>query len=100
MDPALRTVYISSKDEFVALKSGYYGRFYGNVDLDKSDLAFMCPVTVSGNWTGGDSLLRLPVVSENYPAGTIPLEINGVASEQCKVLTLSLIHILDWSQHQ
>ena len=77
----------SKDDEIVVLKSGYTAKIYGSVDLQGSDLSLLSPVRVSGNWSGGNSLLRLPVANpNNYPQTTIPLRIDGVASGQCDVL--------------
>ncbi len=97
------TAFLSKNDEFVALKSGYTGKFYGNVELDKSDLVFMCPVNVSGNWKGGNSLLRVPAVAkgENYDGtdngGTIALNIDGLATEKT---TVNTVKVDDWKQLQ
>lgn len=68
-DPTLYTAWDSQNDELVALKSGYSGRIYGNANLNRSDVTFLCPTTVSGNWTSGNSILRLPTVATgaNYP---------------------------------
>lgn len=91
---AQRTVYKSSNDEFINLESGYVSKFYGSVELDSSMVAFMGPVNVSGNWTGGNSELRLPAVKagENYDGITdgiyIPLNIDGTASGNCGVRTV------------
>lgn len=90
IDMTALTVFNSTEDEFVALKTNYVDKFYGNVELHNSDVAFLSLVEVKGNWSGGDSLLRLPVADPyNYPTVYIPLRIDGVASQQCEVLTVS-----------
>ena len=89
-DPTLYTAWDSQNDELVALKSGYSGRIYGNANLNRSDVTFLCPTTVSGNWTSGNSILRLPTVATgaNYPTVLIPLEISGLSTGTTTVNTV------------
>ena len=89
-DPTLYTAWDSQNDELVALKSGYSGRIYGNANLNRSDVTFLCPTTVSGNWTSGNSILRLPTVATgaNYPTDSIPLEISGLSTGTTTVNTV------------
>ena len=89
-DPTLYTAWDSQNDKFVALKSGYVGRIYGNANLNRSDVTFLCPTTVSGNWTSGNSILRLPAVAtgRNYNTGTIPLKISGLSTGTTTVNTV------------
>ena len=88
------TAWKSENDEMIVLNQGYCDRFYGNVELDKSDVALLSVVNVGGNWTGGDSMLRLPAVAtdENYDGTAdtdIPINIDGKATGSCKVLTVT-----------
>ena len=89
-DPTLYTAWDSQNDELDALKSGYSGRIYGNANLNRSDVTFLCPTTVSGNWTSGNSILRLPTVATgaNYPTVLIPLEISGLSTGTTTVNTV------------
>lgn len=89
-DPTLYTAWDSQNDELVALKSSYSGRIYGNANLNRSDVTFLCPTTVSGNWTSGNSILRLPTVATgaNYPTDLIPLEIGGLSTGTTTVNTV------------
>ena len=89
-DPTLYTAWDSQNDELVALKSGYSGRIYGNANLNRSDVTFLCPTTVSGNWTSSNSILRLPTVATgaNYPTDSIPLEISGLSTGTTTVNTV------------
>ena len=89
-DPTLYTAWDSQNDKFVALKSGYLGRIYGNANLNRSDVTFLCPTTVSGNWTSGNSILRLPAVAPgaNYDTGTIPVQIKGLSTGTTTVNTV------------
>ena len=89
-DPTLYTAWDSQNDELVALKSGYSGRIYGNANLNRSDVTFLCPTTVSGNWTSSNSILRLPTVATgaNYPTVLIPLEIGGLSTGTTTVNTV------------
>ena len=94
-DPTLYTAWDSQNDELVALKSGYSGRIYGNANLNRSDVTFLCPTTVSGNWTSGNSILRLPTVATgaNYPTDLIPLEISGLSTG---TTTVNTVDPADW----
>ena len=89
-DPTLYTAWDSQNDELVALKSGYTGRIYGNANLNGSDVSLLCPTIVSGNWTGENSNLRLPVPASgvNYPGNRIPLLINGLSTGTTTVNTV------------
>ena len=95
-DPTLYTAWDSQNDELVALKSGYSGRIYGNANLNRSDVTFLCPTTVSGNWTSGNSILRLPTVATgaNYPTDSIPLEISGLSTG---TTTVNTVEPADWN---
>lgn len=94
-DPALFDAYRGEGDEFVGLKEGtFVSRFYGNVSLSDCDVAFMGPVNVSGNFSGGNSLLRLPVATgSNYTGGddspAIPLNVDGIATGSLSVLAVN-----------
>jgi len=94
-DPALFDAYRGEGDEFVGLKEGaFVSRFYGNVSLSDCDVAFMGPVNVSGNFSGGNSLLRLPVATgSNYTGGddspVIPLNVDGIATGSLSVLAVN-----------
>ena len=94
-DPTLYTAWDSQNDELVALKSGYSGRIYGNANLNRSDVTFLCPTTVSGNWTGENSNLQLPVPASgvNYPDGSIPLLIGGLSTG---TTTVNTVDPADW----
>lgn len=94
-DPTLYTAWDSQNDELVALKSGYSGRIYGNANLNRSDVTFLCPTTVSGNWTGENSNLQLPVPASgvNYPGSSIPLLINGLSTG---TTTVNTVDPADW----
>ena len=94
-DPTLYTAWDSQNDELVALKSGYSGRIYGNANLNRSDVTFLCPTTVSGNWTSGNSILRLPAVATgaNYPTDSIPLKIGGLSTG---TTTVNTVDPADW----
>ena len=94
-DPTLYTAWDSQNDELVALKSGYSGRIYGNANLNRSDVTFLCPTTVSGNWTSSNSILRLPTVATgaNYPTVLIPLEIGGLSTG---TTTVNTVDPADW----
>ena len=94
-DPTLYTALDSQNDEFVALKSGYFGRIYGNANLNRSNVTFLCPTTVSGNWTSGNSILRLPTIAPgaNYDTGTIPVQIEGLSTG---TTTVNTVDPADW----
>lgn len=94
-DPTLYTAWDSQNDELIALKSGYSGRIYGNANLNRSDVTFLCPTTVSGNWTSGNSILRLPTVATgaNYPTDLIPLKIGGLSTG---TTTVNTVDPADW----
>lgn len=94
-DPTLYTAWDSQNDELVALKSGYSGRIYGNANLNRSDVTFLCPTTVSGNWTGENSNLQLPVPASgvNYPGDSIPLLISGLSTG---TTTVNTVDPVDW----
>lgn len=92
-DPSLVTTLTSENDQFVLLENGYVDKIYGNAVLKNSDLTLLSPLNVDGNWEGGDSLLRLPVTTENNYTGekespAIPLNINGTAAGNCRVRTV------------
>ena len=95
-DPTLYTAWDSQNDELVALKSGYSGRIYGNANLNRSDVTFLCPTMVSGNWTGESSNLQLPVPASgfNYPGDSIPLLINGLSTG---TTTVNTVEPADWN---
>ncbi|MRX83239.1 InlB B-repeat-containing protein, partial [Eggerthella guodeyinii] len=93
-DPSGFDAYRGERDEFVGSKEGtFVSKFYGNVVLDRCDVAFMGPVNVSGGFSGGDSLMRLPVTTDdNYTGGadspSIPVNIDGAATGSCSVLAV------------
>lgn len=92
-DPSLVTNFTSSGDRIVFLESGYVNKVYGNMELNNSDLTLLSPLNVWGNWQGGDSLLRLPVTTDNNYTGqkgspSIPLNIDGTSAGMCEVRTV------------
>ena len=91
-DPSQYVAWNSSNDKMVALESGYWGRFYGSVKLDQSDVTLLCPTQVTGDWSGGNSTLRLPAVTTNYngtdSGGDIPVIIDGQSTGITTVYTV------------
>lgn len=64
----------------------------GNVTLNSSDMTFMCPTDVWGNWKGGNSVIKVPAVTKNYDGtengADIALNIQNVASEAATITTV------------
>lgn len=81
----------SQNDTFVSLNpaKGTYGNFVGNVTLNNSDMTFMCPTDVWGNWKGGNSVIKVPAVTKNYDGtengADIALNIQNVVSEAATI---------------
>ena len=64
----------------------------GNVTLNSSDMTFMCPTDVWGNWKGGNSVIKVPAVTKNYDGtengADIALNIQNIASEVATITTV------------
>ena len=90
------TAFTSNNDKLVSKDSSLVNEIYGSADITNSDIAFLCPANVSGDWVAnGDTKLILPAVKagENYDGVTsnlyIPLNIDGTASGKATVYTVS-----------
>lgn len=92
-DPSQFTAFTSDADRILWQENGYVDKIYGTTRLTGSDMTLMAPLQVRGDWDGGESLLRLPVTTENNYTGQhgspyIPLNIDGTAVGVCKVRTV------------